>query len=98
MNVISQMTSRRTRPMQRDLPSEFLGRPHYGSANNPRSHNSGASNEASLPQLNPCASALLYFFFSGPRKFFPNGKVPREAHLANLADSQTRIDVLFHFE
>src|ERR1700732_731214 len=28
MNVISQMTTSRTRPMQRDLPSEFLGAPH----------------------------------------------------------------------
>src|SRR5579859_6956977 len=32
MNVISQMTTRRTRPMQRDLRVKILGPPHCGGA------------------------------------------------------------------
>src|SRR5258708_6031720 len=62
MKVISQMTIRSTRPMQRDLRVWILGRPHYGCAYNPWSQISGAAIDASLPQLTPCASAFFFFW------------------------------------
>src|ERR1700730_2512413 len=64
MKVISQMTTRRTRPMLRDLTIRTHGRPHYGNAKKPSDRNSGAANEASLPQLTPRASRLFNSMYS----------------------------------
>src|SRR5882762_6314677 len=65
MKVISQMTTRSTRPMQRDLRVWILGRPHYGCAYNPWSQISGAAIDASLPQPIPCASAFFFLECGG---------------------------------
>src|SRR4029077_4175389 len=111
--VISQMTTRRTRPMQRDLPSEILGQPHYGSAYNPWSHSSGAANAASLPQLTASASAFFFFWSAAVLPpLYSHNIFPQMIRRASRGSSQstepqlsspkkstkTRIDVLFHFE
>src|SRR6267142_3034868 len=98
MKVISQMTTRSTRPMQRDLRVWILGRPHYGCAYNPWSQISGAAIDASLPQPTPCASAFFFFGVRRSCRRFYGRAASRQ--LSRPARNQnhlhTSIDVFLH--
>src|SRR5712671_2985337 len=55
------MTTRRTRPMQRDLPSKNSRPSPLRQRVHPSNRKRGAVNAASLPQPTPCASAFFFF-------------------------------------
>src|ERR1700730_9168895 len=71
MKVISQITTRSTRPMLRDLPRKILGRPHYGNAEKPLGSQQwgckrGESTTANSARKQVVAFHILCF---GPPKF-----------------------------
>src|ERR1700688_3731523 len=84
MNVISQMTTRRTRPMQRDLRVKILGPPHCGSAYIPGVGKGGCKRRESTTAY--CERKRFFFYgvrrscrrFYGHKIFLqPNGHARR---------------------